>query len=417
MFSNEFRTLLKRAIIVVMILTLQLLCATIPVRADGQAKVLFDATHKEWGAIWNKGLIQYLDSSGFSVDIHYLLPTDFTTLTQIPISLQPSGPPAEVTFTLAQSYQVLIFETTAGWNYAPPQITVVDPTGAQSTTFFWETPFNIHFHNPTVGVWNIKIQIQPRDNSTENNSIIVGVSNNNPISLQEMSNYRVLILGDPLLAFSLEETSDIVKFVQNGGGLLIAGGTPELNSLSAQFGIIFTGENTVTDKVHNFENWKPLISNFAQHPTVAGLHEIVAGSALGIEAPALGVAFSSPDSSPPNSPVIAVSTFGSGKVVAIGDEYTLSDGDYFALADSKRLALNVLNWLIESQQTTSQATLSTSQATTIATTEESQLSEQQVGSTQIAAAIIFAALIVAAAIILKGKHPRTAEQEDKTRVY
>ena len=37
MLSDAFRTVLKRAIIVLMILTLQLLCAAIPVKADGQA--------------------------------------------------------------------------------------------------------------------------------------------------------------------------------------------------------------------------------------------------------------------------------------------------------------------------------------------------------------------------------------------
>jgi hypothetical protein len=337
-----------------------------PSISESRASILFDATHKEWGEMYHSELRQLLLENGFSVDVLYLsdhrLGHHIIKETDFKLN---AGSRFSITFSLDQAVPVLVLNTLQPWNFAPPpRIKVVDPTGKELTTYFWPTPHNIHFHEPPVGLWTITLETEPDIREPQANSLVVGYFTADPINPELLRNYQILMLDLPFLDFSPQEIDGIVAFVQNGGRLFLGGGSRNLDALSSTFGIQFTDVN-VEDSTHEVDGY-PIIRAFASHPVVEGLNELVGGQVLALRDPAKALAFSDGDSTPPNAPVMALSEFGKGRVFAIGSQDTLRDGDYVRLADGRKLALNVFDWLRQNLAVATQSTTAR-QATTSAT--------------------------------------------------
>jgi len=374
---------------------------------SAQVRVLFDATHKEWGEIWNKELKEFLGANGYQIDTEYI--TNVKILNQKQYSLNP-GSSVSFTFDLNQNVPVLVLTTANAGSWVVPEIKVTDPNGKVYDTILWLTPHNLHFHKPSQGTWKVTLSLDTTWKDPAVNTLVVGYVSQNPISNDLLRNYQILMLDLPISDLDTEEISTILDLINSGGGLFIGGGWTNLNTLTRSFGIQFTQEK-VEDKLHN-DQGGAIITNFVASPVTNGLTRVVGGAMLIIQTPAVAVAYSDSDSTPANAPLIAISQFGLGKIAVVGDEYTFAN--YFDSADNKKLASNLMAWLSHPLTTTasSQGSSATTSSAAISTTAETFP-----GSTQIAAAIILAALIVAAAIILRGKHPQSAGQKEETRVY
>ncbi|MGB9810054.1 MAG: hypothetical protein ACPLSA_08480, partial [Caldanaerobacter sp.] len=163
------------------------------------------------------------------------------------------------------------------------------------------------------------------------------------------------------------EGEALVQYVENGGGLfLLMGGyygplIPKLNSYCEKyFGIGFvSGEVLASDDWLTIKDLKP-------HPTTAGVDKFSfwrKAGALELQPPAQGVAYTDsncwldldtgrqkdPEEPSGPFPVMAVSQYGTGKVVAITDRQWFHDPKDSSLKklgpDSRKLLLNILQWL------------------------------------------------------------------------
>jgi hypothetical protein len=194
-----------------------------------------------------------------------------------------------------------------------------------------------------------------------------------PIRYDIISQYDVFVLAGNYASRQLpkslsdSEVNDIVRFVEDGGGLLLAAtgwgwveiselGTDFLptNLVGAKFGMIMNGDiiHDPTDKFADADYF-PIFHRFAPHPTTEGVSKICvkAPSSL-LHLKADPVVFGDDDSyaaSPKgsltyplgsNPPVMVVGEFGKGRVV-----YTSEFVVAVNLCDNLKLAINIFKWL------------------------------------------------------------------------
>ncbi|TXT57574.1 MAG: hypothetical protein BAJATHORv1_10276 [Candidatus Thorarchaeota archaeon] len=164
-----------------------------------------------------------------------------------------------------------------------------------------------------------------------------------------LSNYDILVLFFPQISLKSSEVTAIEDFVENGGGLLLVGidnqttswlYTPEhLNSISESFGITF-----------NLDEWSGTANDFDDHQVMQGVSSIHSNSeqhsacSLSLSGSATSVALYDGNS------IVAVSSSGSGRVVAVGtlapflmynEKVNLLESRY----DHHQFSLNVIDWL------------------------------------------------------------------------
>jgi hypothetical protein len=194
-----------------------------------------------------------------------------------------------------------------------------------------------------------------------------------PIRYDIISQYDVFVLAGNYASRQLpkslrdSEVNDIVRFVEDGGGLLLAAtgwGWVEISELGidflptnlvgAKFGMIMNGDivHDPTDKFADADYF-PIFHRFAPHPTTEGVSKICvkAPSSL-LHLKADPVVFGDDDSyaaSPKgsltyplgsNPPVMVVGEFGKGRVV-----YTSEFVVAVNLCDNLKLAINIFKWL------------------------------------------------------------------------
>jgi hypothetical protein len=119
---------------------------------SAQVRVLFDATHKEWGEIWNKELKDFLSANGYQIDTEYV--TNVKILDQKQYSLNP-GSSVSFSFNLNQNVPILVLTTSSSGPWVVPEIKVTDPNGKVYDTILWLTPHNLYFHKPSQGTWKV----------------------------------------------------------------------------------------------------------------------------------------------------------------------------------------------------------------------------------------------------------------------
>ncbi|MFX1598763.1 MAG: hypothetical protein ACFFC5_06835 [Promethearchaeota archaeon] len=178
-----------------------------------------------------------------------------------------------------------------------------------------------------------------------------------PIVLKKLQDFSILVIAGPDLSkFRQNEVQDIIKFVDMGGGLLImsdAGGDrghmTNLNNISSTFGIRFNN-NQVTDSRHNLGiDTVPIITDFKKHEIVKEIGKVCyrAGCSLTVSGNAVPIAFSNRIANPQSAPIIAVTEYGLGAVVAIGTyEMFRTEGlGGIDTPQNSQLALNIFDWL------------------------------------------------------------------------
>ena len=156
-------------------------------------------------------------------------------------------------------------------------------------------------------------------------------------------NVAVVCLGSSYdSAYSTAEIELLTSFVNSGGGLIIMSGhlfTPNENisALAEEFGIsIGLGSNTISNTY---------TSNLAEHEVFDGFGPsdsiyLLGGGGLAVSGGALGVAWEN------GQIVVAVSEYGAGRVVAIGDFNMWSDvAGTYDMAKNAEFALNAFNYV------------------------------------------------------------------------
>ncbi|TFF95089.1 hypothetical protein EU546_03910 [Candidatus Thorarchaeota archaeon] len=166
-----------------------------------------------------------------------------------------------------------------------------------------------------------------------------------------LGDYDILVIFFPEEELTTGEITAIESFVDAGGGLLIVGcdavngwgfdGT-NLNPLSETFGIAFN-QDELTGTIENFE----------EHHISTGVTSMMLSAddlgacSLSLESPAEAVASSG------DSPVLAASTYGSGRIVAVGTPspfYMYRRGAYDFGGSHFQISLNIMDWLIGNGQ-------------------------------------------------------------------
>jgi len=192
----------------------------------------------------------------------------------------------------------------------------------------------------------------------------------NLLDNQILKEIDVLIIGCPVNHYLLkEEINSIINFVINGGGLLVIseyGGDSiqktNLNDLTKNFGIYF--ENTLVKSSQNSGSFSlPIIKTSTNHLLTKNINKIVFGGACSIRIAkdAYCIVSSNSDmwieiyddlnnvwikSDNQNVPLIANTTYGQGKVVAIGDIDLFTNHSIFGLKalDNYKLITNFFSW-------------------------------------------------------------------------
>jgi hypothetical protein len=155
--------------------------------------------------------------------------------------------------------------------------------------------------------------------------------------------------------FGEGEIAAVRRFVERGGGLIVLGETEHdkygnnLNDLLAPFGIRLENA-TVFDYTyyHNVTSWvmaQPGANGIAATGLLSQVRDVClyrAGT-LSVSGAARAALFTSDVAQPPRAPVMAATTYGTGRVVVLADSDWLGD-EFFDAHDHRRLWGNVAYW-------------------------------------------------------------------------
>jgi hypothetical protein len=180
-----------------------------------------------------------------------------------------------------------------------------------------------------------------------------------PITYSKLAEYDVFVLPVPMSYFTGNEITAIKQYVSGGGHLWVIGdhngfGTVP-NTITSQFDINFDN-NGVTDPTdyQSITMWVLFYGRNFVHQITHGLTklEIYASSSLTLSGSAASAINTDSDATPASKSVMAVNTYGNGRVVVIGDSdcFTNVDTDSDGIcsideADNAQLALRILSWV------------------------------------------------------------------------
>ena len=211
------------------------------------------------------------------------------------------------------------------------------------------------------------------------------------ISYEKLNKYNIFIIGVPTTDSNLnpDEIEALVKYVNDGGSLLLLndkGGDYDnknnLSELSKHFGITFNSDRLFDDKNFSKKSSHPIIKDFKKHFITKEITEIIhsSGCTLNIDKSienekieVKAIAFSSEESSRhkyfdgndwveepvQKVPVIGITHFGLGKVVALGNLSlfsSLQQSYGINAADNFKLVSNMISWLLNKAQSTEEQT-------------------------------------------------------------
>jgi hypothetical protein len=207
---------------------------------------------------------------------------------------------------------------------------------------------------------------------------------NDATNSQDLSNYKVFVVCEPNIAFTMDEKVAIVAYVKSGGGLFMVGDhlTSDRNndgkdspviwndlmsnngSVVNPFGIAFENNdigNNFSNNLAQLPSDNPLLYGSMGSVTQLAFH---AGSSIAINKTAnptaYGVVYQSGVSNTGTTGMMcAAATYGKGRVVALGDSSVPDDGtgdtgdnlyngytgDAYASDNGRRLVMNATLWL------------------------------------------------------------------------
>jgi PKD repeat protein len=221
-------------------------------------------------------------------------------------------------------------------------------------------------------------------------TFIVEERNLHPITLNELIHYDIVVFsfGWGAREITDSEASALTTFVQNGGGLLLVGehGAADWSDVfnnsgdkvGSYFGVEFHRVMVCDPTDHYYDASdpdggvdKPLITKLYPNDITRGVHRFMLsfGASLWVTAPATAVGYTDSDAwldtntiwhddlqefechqdageATGSFPVLAISQYGNGKVVAIGDGSVFANqiiNEY----DNSVLAENIFEWLAE----------------------------------------------------------------------
>lgn len=273
------------------------------------------------------------------------------------------------------------------------------PTPAQTTVTQSTTE---NYWKGALSAWGIDLVKQGYwvETLPYNGQITYGNSGN----AQDLSNYKVFVICEPNIMFTASEKTALMQFVQNGGGLFMI--SDHTNSDRNNDG--YDSPNVWNDFMSNngilanpfgltydYSDFSQTSSNIPNLPADPVLHGVVgnvtqiqfsAGTSITLSPAAntsvAGIVYKNGSSFGNNNVMVCHATYGSGKVVAIGDSSPADDGsgdDNDVLYDGwlgdasgnhRTLFLNASIWLASSTSavptvTTLAATNITSSAATL----------------------------------------------------
>lgn len=215
----------------------------------------------------------------------------------------------------------------------------------------------------------------------ETNGYAVDLFTTGTITLGLLQQYCafVIVTGDQ--GYSASEISDILAYVDGGGGLLFLGEWgggfthPSAESIALTLGVTINHDEIIDPTDNWINNFWPRITTFpTPHPVTSGITEFILGASatLDITSPAVTIAtgdgdtyttttpspeatpLEDPGATPPPQeggsyePVLAVSTYGGGRAVIFGDSDVFDSSTSFngiVLADNADLWLNIFLWI------------------------------------------------------------------------
>lgn len=183
-----------------------------------------------------------------------------------------------------------------------------------------------------------------------------------PLTILDTGAIDVLIIPGAMVPYSKEEIALIVKYVNNGGKLLVLLHiAPPLARLTERFGIILSSavisenENLIEGQSQDF-----YVRDMVAHEITKGVSEIALYGSWGLLAEGAGKVIASTsnnayadfnrnrrfDYGEPKARmgVVAVADYGEGKVVVVADDAPLANA-FLDVADNRKLAENIVAWL------------------------------------------------------------------------
>ncbi|MHA1685862.1 MAG: hypothetical protein ACTSYD_05550 [Candidatus Heimdallarchaeaceae archaeon] len=196
-------------------------------------------------------------------------------------------------------------------------------------------------------------------NDLEQAGFKIGVYDSYPIKYSSLSKADVFVFlcpdGSKLYG---TEVKGLLRYVQEGGSLAIfanAGGdkglNTNLNALLKHFDM-----ELISNQVFDYKNFDvgfescPLVKKIFKHPITEGVKELsyVSGCSLNIGPEVIELARTESTSDPPSATIMAVTTYGLGKIFVCGSYLMFSDRRIgISLRDNRTLAQNLFTWLAE----------------------------------------------------------------------
>jgi hypothetical protein len=184
----------------------------------------------------------------------------------------------------------------------------------------------------------------------------------------------VLVFGCPNSSkIRPPEIDVLLKFVKNGGGLLLlslSGGDRGLmnnmSQVSEEFGITFDNTAVKDDRNNAGIPTMPVIKNIVAHSVTADVEDLLIPSAcsLRITGKATALAHTSDVAEPGSAPIVAIAEPGKGRVMCIGSYEIFRRGGGMKHKGNAVFAVNAFKWLSGEFQMTKPSTVAKEQEKT-----------------------------------------------------
>ena len=176
---------------------------------------------------------------------------------------------------------------------------------------------------------------------------------------QDFALDSVLVVLNPTIPFSDSQNMSIQKFVERGGGILLAAGGHSnkniempINSLARSYGVFFNAGAVLSSPE---EVWReiPRISVQGQgHAITKGVNEVVFSKGCTVQSDDASSVLISTDGKciPPNSPIIVAKSYGLGRVVFSGSSQLFRNARKSGIVLNRLLVRNMFEWLSSKKQ-------------------------------------------------------------------
>ncbi len=182
-----------------------------------------------------------------------------------------------------------------------------------------------------------------------------------PLTYEKLKKYNVLVIAGPDMSkFRASEIDDILKYVYDGGSLVLmsdAGGDSghmtNLNKIAQLLGFLFNSDQVVDQKYNLGMETVPVLEQVTPHDITRGVASISyrAGCSITVTGEAQILFKSNQTSNPPSAPIMVLSNYGRGKAIGIGTYEIFRDRllGGFNSKHHSTLALNIFQYLVASQ--------------------------------------------------------------------